>query len=156
MHTRDVPLRKFGDAESISATYPRRHDQRDQEGKFSPWSRGSVCVAYLFIVLILNWNRYERILQRIKLTSHPDEWVKAKKLLGWMVCAKRQLTWKEIQVALSINVEDQTIDYDDKSLRTHIHDICGSLVLRSGDRVTLVHSTAKTYVLHLELSNDTY
>lgn len=61
-----------------------------------------------------------------------------------VVCAKRQLTWKEMQVALSIDTEDQTIEYDDRHLRTHIQDICGSLVLMSGDRVTLVHSTAKT------------
>ena len=61
-----------------------------------------------------------------------------------VVCAKRQLSWRELQVALSINVEAQTIDYDDRRLRKHIHDICGSLVVLCGDRVTLVHSTAKT------------
>lgn len=60
------------------------------------------------------------------------------------VCAKRQLTWKEMQIALSIDTEWQTIEYDDRHLRTHIHDICGSLVSMSGDRVALVHSTAKT------------
>jgi hypothetical protein len=41
-------------------------------------------------------------------------------------------------------VETQKIDYDDRRLRKHIHDICGSLVVLCGDRVTLVHSTAKT------------
>lgn len=86
---------------------------------------------------------YERILRRIKITSNPKEWNKAKKLLGWMVCAKRRLTWKEIQVAISIDTEDQIVDYDDRHLRTHIHDICGSLVILSGDHVSLVHSTAK-------------
>lgn len=80
---------------------------------------------------------------RIKLKTNPQEWEKAKRLLGWMVCAKRQLTWKEIQVALSIDADDQIIDYVDLRLRSHIYDICGSLVLRTGDRVQLVHSTAK-------------
>jgi hypothetical protein len=61
-----------------------------------------------------------------------------------MVCAKRQLTWKEMQVALSIDTNDQTIKYVDRHLRIHIHEICGALVTLSGDRVTLVHSTAKT------------
>jgi hypothetical protein len=61
-----------------------------------------------------------------------------------MICAKRQLTWKEIQVALSIDIKKQTIDYEDRHLRTNIQDICGSLVVMSQDRVTLVHSTAKT------------
>lgn len=63
-----------------------------------------------------------------------------------MVCAKRRLTWKEIQIALSIDIERQEIEYDARRLRKHIHDICGSLVLVSGERVSLVHSTAKTYV----------
>ncbi|XPS76188.1 hypothetical protein M3J09_008244 [Ascochyta lentis] len=89
---------------------------------------------------------YERILRCMKRVSSLEEWEKAKKLLGWMICAKRRLTWKEIQVALSIDVDEQTIEYDDRRLRKHIHEICGSLVLLNGDRVSLVHSTAKTYV----------
>ncbi|CAO2649603.1 Nn.00g069880.m01.CDS01 [Neocucurbitaria sp. VM-36] len=89
---------------------------------------------------------YERILRRIHRTSSPREWDEAKRLLGWMVCAKRRLTWKEIQVALSIDIERQEIEYDARRLRKHIQDICGSLVLVTGDRVSLVHSTAKTYI----------
>ncbi|UPX12310.1 uncharacterized protein EKO05_0002864 [Ascochyta rabiei] len=89
---------------------------------------------------------YERILRCMKQVSAPEEWEKAKKLLGWIICAKRRLTWKEIQVALSIDVDNETIEYNDRRLRRHIHEICGSLVLLNGDRVSLVHSTAKTYV----------
>ena len=89
---------------------------------------------------------YERIVRRIKNASHEEDWNDAKKLLGWMVCAKRQLTWREMQVALSLDIEHQTVEYDDRHLRTHIQDICGSLVFMSGDRVSLVHSTAKTYI----------
>jgi hypothetical protein len=70
-----------------------------------------------------------------------------------MICAKRRLTWKEIQVALSIDADSQTIKYDDRRLRKHIHDICGSLVSLDGDRVSLVHSTAKTYV-HVRTKQD--
>lgn len=80
----------------------------------------------------------------MKHVASPPEWKKAKKLLGWMICAKRRLTWKEIQVALSIDVDEQSIEYDDRHLRKHIHEICGSLVLLNEDRVSLVHSTAKT------------
>lgn len=78
--------------------------------------------------------------------SSSEEWTEATKLLGWMVCAKRRLTWKEMQVALSIDVECQAIEYENKRLRKHIHEICGSLVSVQGDRVSLVHSTAKEYV----------
>ncbi|ORY16158.1 C2H2 domain-containing protein [Clohesyomyces aquaticus] len=89
---------------------------------------------------------YERIVSQIKKSSSREEWTVAKKLLGWMVCAKRPLTWKEMQVALSIDFESQTIEYDDRRLRVHIQDICGSLVQLTGDRVHLVHSTAKMYI----------
>jgi hypothetical protein len=61
-----------------------------------------------------------------------------------MVCAKRNLTWKEMQVALSIDAERQIIDYENQHVRDHIYVTCGSLVLISGDRISLVHSTAKT------------
>ncbi|KAJ4407348.1 hypothetical protein N0V91_003932 [Didymella pomorum] len=88
---------------------------------------------------------YERI-RSMKNVASPPEWEKTKKLLGWMICAKRQLTWKEMQVALSIDVDGQSIEYDDRRFRRHIHDVCGSLVLLNGDRVSLVHSTAKTYI----------
>jgi hypothetical protein len=63
-----------------------------------------------------------------------------------MVCAKRQLNWKEMQVALALDLDEQTVNYDERRLRDHIYDICGSLVQKSGDRVFLVHSTAKRYV----------
>ncbi|CAN9386495.1 unnamed protein product [Alternaria alternata] len=56
------------------------------------------------------------------------------------------LTWKEMQVALSIDPERQIIDYENQRVRDHIYVTCGSLVLVNGDRVTLVHSTAKTYI----------
>lgn len=49
-----------------------------------------------------------------------------------------------MQAALSIDVEQQTVDYESMSLRRHIHDICGSLISLNGDVVSLVHSTART------------
>ncbi|KAL5380194.1 hypothetical protein DPSP01_007994 [Paraphaeosphaeria sporulosa] len=88
---------------------------------------------------------YERIVKRIKRT-HAVEWPKVKKLLGWMVCAQRQLAWREIQVALSIDIESRSIEYEDRRFREDIHEVCGSLVTVSGNRVSLVHSTARYYL----------
>ncbi|KAF2680197.1 C2H2 domain-containing protein [Lentithecium fluviatile CBS 122367] len=88
---------------------------------------------------------YERIVSRIR-RDHIEEWPTAAKLLGWMVCAKRQLNWREIQVALSLDLDNQCVEYDDRRLRKHIYEICGSLVQVHGDSVFLVHSTAKYYV----------
>ena len=54
---------------------------------------------------------------------------------------------------MSINPDEQTIDFDDRKLRVHIQDLCGSLVQvlpgdsgstgsDAGDRIELVHNTA--------------
>ena len=88
--------------------------------------------------------RYERIMRRIKLNSSTSEWKLARKLLGWMVCARRPLKWREIQAAVSTDPASQTINFNDRQLRIHIRDICGSLIqVLPGDRVELVHITAK-------------
>ena len=63
-----------------------------------------------------------------------------------LVCAKRTFTWKELHVALSIDVDRQILDYEDKRMHEHVFELCGPLILVNGDRVSLVHSTAKTYV----------
>jgi hypothetical protein len=61
-----------------------------------------------------------------------------------MVCAKRPLKWHEIQGAVSTDTIQQTICFDERRLRIHIRDLCGSLIdVLSGDRVELVHWTAK-------------
>jgi hypothetical protein len=87
---------------------------------------------------------YERIMNRIKQNTTPEEWKVAQKLMGWMVCVRRPLKWHEIQGAYSIDPGEQIIDFDDRKLRIHIRDLCGSLVqVLPGDRVELVHSTAK-------------
>jgi len=61
-----------------------------------------------------------------------------------MVCAKRPLKWREIQAAVSVNADEQTIDFDQGMIRGSVEDYCGSLIrVLSGDRVELVHTTAK-------------
>jgi hypothetical protein len=90
---------------------------------------------------------YERIMSRIAQNSTPAEWKIARKLLGWMICARRPLKWHEIQGAVSIDPVGQTVNFDDRKLRVHIRDLCGSLIqVLPGDRVELVHSTAKQSV----------
>jgi hypothetical protein len=83
-------------------------------------------------------------MSRIAENSSPSDWKIAHKLLGWMVCAKRALTWQEIQAAVSTDPVAQTINFDERMLRIHIRDLCGSLIqVLPGDRVELVHGTAK-------------
>lgn len=83
-------------------------------------------------------------MSRIKRDTSRAEWETAEKLLGWMVCARRPLKWQEIQAAVSIDPDERTINFDDRKLRIDIRDLCGSLIqVLPGDRVELVHSTAK-------------
>jgi hypothetical protein len=87
---------------------------------------------------------YERIMSRLKQSNSPEEWKIAQKLLGWMVCARRPLKWHEIQGAVSIDPDEETVDFDERKLRINIRDLCGSLIqVLPGDRMELVHSTAK-------------
>ncbi|KAG0649191.1 Vegetative incompatibility HET-E-1 [Hyphodiscus hymeniophilus] len=90
---------------------------------------------------------YERILRRLERSMAPKQWYIVLKLLGWMVCAKRPLKWREIQAAVSIDPDEQTVDFDSRRLRSSVEEYCGSLIqVLSGDRVELVHNTAKIYM----------
>lgn len=94
-------------------------------------------------ILELTLPSYERILARIATIPSANERAIAQKLLGWMVCAKRPFKWHEIQAAISTGTVDQKMHFD-KRLRIHVRDLCGSLIdVLPGDRVELVHWTAK-------------
>ncbi len=68
----------------------------------------------------------------------------AKQLLGWIACAKRPMKWYEIQGAVSIDLENQAVDYESRMHRVSSKILCASLVeIRSDDSVELVHSTAR-------------
>ena len=88
---------------------------------------------------------YARIIDRIynsandRLQNHH-----VKKILGLIACASttRPLRWHEIQGAFAIG-NDQTIDFEYRSLRGDIKDLCGSLVeVRSNGAIEFVHKTA--------------
>jgi hypothetical protein len=62
-----------------------------------------------------------------------------------MICVRRPLKWNEIQAAVSIDPNEQVINFRARQLRSHIQDLCGSLIIMlPEDRgVELVHNTAK-------------
>lgn len=81
---------------------------------------------------------------RLRKNEHPEHVAIARKILGWMTCARRPLKWHEIQGAISTNTMDGTVNFAQRRLRTHIREICGSLINDlSNDRLELVHSTVK-------------
>lgn len=66
------------------------------------------------------------------------------RLLSWLVCAKRPLKWREIQCAVSIDLEEQVVAWESRRFRVDSKELCGSIVeVHSDDRVDLVHHTAK-------------
>lgn len=68
----------------------------------------------------------------------------ARRLLAWTTCAARVLKWREIQAALSIDLNLQMIDFESHQLREDSKTLCGALIeeLPNGD-VTFVHSTVR-------------
>jgi hypothetical protein len=82
--------------------------------------------------------------ERIERNENVAERDQALTLLGWVVTAKRPLTWPEIQGAVSIDIDHQIVDFKERSLVVDIGALCGSLVERlPGDRIELVHTSAR-------------
>ena len=72
---------------------------------------------------------------------------RVKHILGMMTVAKRPLWLHEIQGALSIRLDDKSIDWQHRKIRKHLKATCGSIVeVHEYDSVELVHHTAKTSV----------
>jgi hypothetical protein len=65
-------------------------------------------------------------------------------LFGWLVCAKRSLKWHEIQGLKSINLDEQSVEFERQRFVVTPKDLCESLVeIRSDGTLELVHLTAK-------------
>jgi hypothetical protein len=63
---------------------------------------------------------YARIVARVYQNPNIAERSTAQRLLGWIACSKRPLKWHEIQGAVSMNTEDQTVDFENRRLCMHI------------------------------------
>ena len=88
-------------------------------------------------------------MERLENDLSEQQFAHTKRLLGWLVRSKRPLKWSEIKVASSINLDtgdEQDELNSDRRLCDRMEDLCGSLVqVLPGDRVELVHSTARLY-----------
>ncbi|KAI6380634.1 hypothetical protein MCOR25_001570 [Pyricularia grisea] len=91
---------------------------------------------------------YDRTMHRIIQTDSDEEKKTALKILQLLLCARRALKWHEIQAAVSINIATHSLDHD-RRLSSHVHEICGSLVVvLPGDRIEFVHSTAAMHLIN--------
>ncbi|TRX94186.1 hypothetical protein FHL15_004954 [Xylaria flabelliformis] len=99
---------------------------------------------------------YERVVVRIFEMSSMAEREDAKKIMGWVICARRLLRWREIQSLFCIDPINGDVDYEERRLRVTCKELCGSLVDMhhvSNDRtspedvVKIVHETAREYLI---------
>lgn len=66
------------------------------------------------------------------------------KLLSWVSFSKRPLRWFEIQAAISIDIDNETINEESKRLLDTSKDLCASFVEIYPDQtIQLVHSTVR-------------
>ncbi|PWY71403.1 hypothetical protein BO83DRAFT_379245 [Aspergillus eucalypticola CBS 122712] len=89
---------------------------------------------------------YHRILSNVleDQSSRPH----SLQLLGWLVCAKRRLKWREIQGAVSIDLEGEDVDFESRHWILDSRDLCDSLVeVKTDGTLELVHATAKQYLI---------
>ena len=92
-------------------------------------------------------SRYDRILTRIRERAGGKGWRIVNNLFAWVLIARRPMKWSEIQTAISMDIENGTIDLTEKMLRVGIRDLCGSLVQEKwSGRVEFVHYTVKELV----------
>lgn len=74
-----------------------------------------------------------------------DSYGEAKKVLLWLVYARRPMKQIEIEHAVAIAVGDVTIDRQ-KMLVHSIIDLCGCLVKRVDEHVIFIHFSVREYV----------
>ena len=87
---------------------------------------------------------YGRIAKRVLDNASQSERDGARKILAWLICAKRPLKTHELQALFCIDTKSQTVDFEERQLRVTSKDLCGALVETRMDRtVELVHKTAK-------------
>ncbi|KAL2272435.1 hypothetical protein FJTKL_06560 [Diaporthe vaccinii] len=99
---------------------------------------------------------YERVAIRMLQDAPPAARQSALKILGWVTCAARPLRWREIQSIFCIDVESNTMDYEERRLRVSCKKLCGSLIdvhqvlyghPGPDDIVTVVHGSAREYLV---------
>ncbi|KAK7750570.1 hypothetical protein SLS62_007546 [Diatrype stigma] len=92
---------------------------------------------------------YERILDRVNESKTDNVLKYLNQILGWIVCARRPLRWREIQGAVSIDLENEHIDYK-KEISESPKGLFASLVeVKEDGTVELVHGTAREYLLRI-------
>ncbi|KAL2830492.1 hypothetical protein BDW59DRAFT_158405 [Aspergillus cavernicola] len=90
---------------------------------------------------------YKRILDRVHDSRGAHTMTRIKEILGWIVCARRPLQWREIQTAVCIDLDNQVIE-DTRQMGDSPRGLFASLIEWHKDgTVDLVHGTAREYLI---------
>ena len=90
--------------------------------------------------------RYGRILVRLCKGRTEKTQQRTKRVLEIISTARRPLKVHELQGALSIRLQDMSVDFMRRRSITPFNELCGPLVeVHADDVVSLVHPTAKQY-----------
>ncbi|KAI1170610.1 hypothetical protein F4777DRAFT_583757 [Nemania sp. FL0916] len=96
---------------------------------------------------------YERILYRI-LEDRGEHILKPlRQVLGWIAFARRPLKWAEIQGAICIDFENQTIDYINRLLDSPKELFASLVELQPNGTVELVHGTVREFLARKKIIN---
>lgn len=69
-----------------------------------------------------------------------------RQVFGWVVYARRPLRWREVQGAISIDLDQQHVNYDRKLLESPKALFASLIEIRPDGTVELVHATAREYL----------
>ncbi|KAL8303462.1 hypothetical protein RB597_005051 [Gaeumannomyces tritici] len=92
---------------------------------------------------------YTRIYSRIMSSGSRNQHEVSKRLLSWVVIARRPLKWYEMQAAISINLEEETVNEPKDRLVDSSKDLCASFVeLHADQTIEFVHGTVKEFLIN--------
>ncbi|KAL8370099.1 hypothetical protein RB595_000459 [Gaeumannomyces hyphopodioides] len=92
---------------------------------------------------------YTRIYKRIVSSGSRSQHEISKRLLSWTAIARRPLKWYEMQAAISINLEEETVNEPKDRLVDSLKDLCASFVEVHADQtIELVHGTVKEFLIN--------
>ncbi|OTA61606.1 hypothetical protein K449DRAFT_370870 [Hypoxylon sp. EC38] len=94
---------------------------------------------------------YSRILHRITENKAHGLTQEISMVLGWIVCAPRPLRWREIQGAMSLDIEKQEINHECRLLDSPKDLFASFIEVRPNDTVELIHGTAREYLIRSEI-----
>ena len=87
---------------------------------------------------------YGRILMSLSKGQPEKSQQRAVRVLELIITARRPLKIQEVQGALSIRLEDKSVDFARRRLVKPFAELCGPIVeVHTDDTISLVHPTAK-------------